>query len=296
MLMNEVCKKCCLTKKAVMYYMEQGLVSPAIQENGYRDFSQEDVMRLQKISVLRNLGLSVAEIQKFLSHQEENVLNEIVQKKALEVTVLQEKQQLIEELDKTGDWQEIQKKLLGLQKKQSIMERLRTTFPGYYGNYICVHFAPYLNEPVLTKKQQEAFDTILSFLDNVSFQIPKDLQQEYQEFATTVDNNAMKKISDSFRSAVYDMETYLEENKKVIEDYMKYTQTAEYKETSAFRMMQSLRQFQNECGYQDIFIPAMCQLSNSYREYYEALQKANEVFLRRYPDGQNRLLNDKKDK
>ena len=100
-----------------MYYMEQGLVSPAIQENGYRDFSQEDVMRLQKISVLRNLGLSVAEIQKFLSHQEENVLNEIVQKKALEVTVLQEKQQLIEELDKTGDWQEIQKKLLGLQKK-----------------------------------------------------------------------------------------------------------------------------------------------------------------------------------
>ena len=77
---------------------------------------------------------------------------------------------------------------------------------------------------------------------------------------------------------------------------MKYTQTAEYKETSAFRMMQSLRQFQNESGYQDIFIPAMCQLSNSYREYYEALQKANEVFLRRYPDGQNRLLNDKKDK
>ena len=149
---------------------------------------------------------------------------------------------------------------------------------------------------MLTKKQQEAFDTILSFLDNVSFQIPKDLQEEYQEFTITVNNNAMKKISDSFRSAVYDMETYLEENKKVIEDYMKYTQTAEYKETSAFRMMQSLRQFQNECGYQDIFIPAMCQLSNSYREYYEALQKANEVFLRRYPDGQNRLLNDKKDK
>ena len=149
---------------------------------------------------------------------------------------------------------------------------------------------------MLTKKQQEAFDTILSFLDNVSFQIPKDLQEEYQEFTITVDNNAMKKISDSFRSAVYDMETYLEENKKVIEDYMKYTQTAEYKETSAFRMMQSLRQFQNESGYQDIFIPAMCQLSNSYREYYEALQKANEVFLRRYPDGQNRLLNDKKDK
>lgn len=173
MLMNEVCKKCCLTKKAVMYYMEQGLVSPAIQENGYRDFSQEDVMRLQKISVLRNLGLSVAEIQKFLSHQEENVLNEIVQKKALEVTVLQEKQQLIEELDKTGDWQEIQKKLLGLQKKQSILERLRTTFPGYYGNYICVHFAPYLNEPVLTKNSKRHLIPFFLFWTMLAFRSQK---------------------------------------------------------------------------------------------------------------------------
>ena len=36
MLINEVCKKCSLTKKAIEYYIEQGLVIPAIQENGYR--------------------------------------------------------------------------------------------------------------------------------------------------------------------------------------------------------------------------------------------------------------------
>ena len=43
MLVNEVCKKCSLTKKAIEYYVEQGLVSPQIQENGYRVFSEEDV-------------------------------------------------------------------------------------------------------------------------------------------------------------------------------------------------------------------------------------------------------------
>ncbi len=43
MLINEVCKKCRLTKKAVEYYIEQGLISPDIMENGYRDFSQDDV-------------------------------------------------------------------------------------------------------------------------------------------------------------------------------------------------------------------------------------------------------------
>ena len=35
MLINEVCKECNLTKKAVEYYTEQGLIQPRIKENGY---------------------------------------------------------------------------------------------------------------------------------------------------------------------------------------------------------------------------------------------------------------------
>lgn len=48
MLINAVCKECSVTKKAVEYYIEQGLVSPTVQENGYRDFSEEDIRRLKK--------------------------------------------------------------------------------------------------------------------------------------------------------------------------------------------------------------------------------------------------------
>ena len=66
-LINEVCKTCALTKKAVEYYIEQGLISPCILENGYRDFSKDDVERLKKISVLRQLGLSVADIRRTLN-------------------------------------------------------------------------------------------------------------------------------------------------------------------------------------------------------------------------------------
>ncbi len=74
MLVNEVCKKCSLTKKAIEYYVEQGLVSPQIQENGYRVFSEEDVEKLKKVSILRNLGLPVSDIQMVLSHQATNIL------------------------------------------------------------------------------------------------------------------------------------------------------------------------------------------------------------------------------
>ena len=46
MLINEVCKRCGLTKKAIEYYEEQGLTHPQIMENDYRAFSEDDVTQL----------------------------------------------------------------------------------------------------------------------------------------------------------------------------------------------------------------------------------------------------------
>lgn len=105
MLINEICKKCSLTKKAVEYYIGQGLVVPTMQENGYRSFAKEDAERLKKISVLRGLDLSTAEIRVVLSDQAVNTLNDIVGKKKLEISARQEKQKLIQELADTHDWE-----------------------------------------------------------------------------------------------------------------------------------------------------------------------------------------------
>ena len=104
MLINEVCKKCSLTKKAVEYYRQQGLIVPAVQENGYRDFSERDVMALRKISVLRGLGLSVGEIRSILSETGagKETLAGVSFRKAMEATVLQEKQKLRSEERRVG--------------------------------------------------------------------------------------------------------------------------------------------------------------------------------------------------
>ena len=67
MLINEVCKRCGLTKKAIEYYEEQGLTRPQIMENGYRVFSEDDVIQLNKIAVLRGLGISVSDIKTVLA-------------------------------------------------------------------------------------------------------------------------------------------------------------------------------------------------------------------------------------
>lgn len=282
MLVNEVCKECNLTKKAVEYYIEQGLVAPSVRENGYRDFSDADVTRLKKISVLRGLGLSVADIEGVLAKQGVS-LNNISGQKLREITVLQEKQKLLQELAKTQDWDSVQEKLLQIQRRQSVLERMRNAFPGYYGNFICQHFAPYLGEPVRTEEQQEAFDTIIAFLGGIQFQIPDDLRAYYDEVTMSVDDAVAENASASVRSAVCDFENYMDENRDVIEICMAYKQSEEYKTSQAYRLEETLKQFNSTSGYSDIFIPAMCRLSESYRAHYEMLQRANEKLLQRYP-------------
>lgn len=83
MLINETSKITNLTKKAIEYYVEQGLVSPVVLDNGYRDFRQEDLEALKKISVLRRLGLSVEEIKAVLRNEAEGGLERIAVQREL---------------------------------------------------------------------------------------------------------------------------------------------------------------------------------------------------------------------
>ena len=77
MLIKDVSKITSLTKKAIEYYTEQGLISPVILENGYRDFSKKDVERLKEISVLRKLGISVEEIKEVLNDETGGMLHKL---------------------------------------------------------------------------------------------------------------------------------------------------------------------------------------------------------------------------
>ena len=80
MLINEVCKRCKLTKKAVEYYEEQGLICPKVMENGYRAFSEDDVVYLSKIAILRELGLSVSDIKSVLTEDCYSIMQTIFYK------------------------------------------------------------------------------------------------------------------------------------------------------------------------------------------------------------------------
>lgn len=284
MLINEVCRECSLTKKAIEYYIEQGLVVPAIQENGYRNFSDGDIVVLKKVSVLRTLGLSVADIHDVLSNKDAAALNEVYHRKAVQMFLQEEKQGLIQELASKHNWEQIQGSLHRLQKKQMVLERLTDAFPGYYGKFLCLHFAPYLNCPVLTDTQQEAFDAVITFLDSADFDIPDGLKGYLDKITLNLGSGFMEAASSSINEAVSETEKYIAGRQEEIESYLAYKRSKEYQTTPAGRLEKELRRFNSMSGYNDIFIPAMCQLSESYRKYHEGLSAANEMLSQKYTE------------
>ena len=62
MTIKEVEKLCNMERATLRLYEQQGLISPRRRENGYREYSQEDVQQLLRIKLLRALGVSLEEI------------------------------------------------------------------------------------------------------------------------------------------------------------------------------------------------------------------------------------------
>ncbi|MGN8888529.1 MerR family transcriptional regulator [Blautia sp. HCP28S3_G10] len=52
-----------ITKKNIRFYEEQGLLKVERAENGYREYHQEDVARLQKIKLFRKMDISIEEMR-----------------------------------------------------------------------------------------------------------------------------------------------------------------------------------------------------------------------------------------
>lgn len=63
MKIKEVEEKLGIPRATVRFYEKQSLITPERKENEYREYSEEDVIRLQKILILRKLGFSVSEIE-----------------------------------------------------------------------------------------------------------------------------------------------------------------------------------------------------------------------------------------
>ena len=285
MLIKAASKVTDLTKKAIEYYTEQELISPAILENGYRDFNEKDVERLKKISVLRKLGISVEEIKKVLDDDTGDMLQKLSVQSELNVQREQAKKAILDELSCGKSYSEIEEELMVIEQGASVTEKLLNVFPGYYGRFICLHFARFLNELIVTDKQRAAYQEVVTFLDEVPpLNFPQDLQEYFIENTKHISTENITQMIESAKHSIENPEEFLFQNKEMLDQYLAFKLSDEFRNSPIFRIQSLLKEFNSTSGYYDIFIPAMKRLSTSYAEYYKQLEIANNKLLQQYPD------------
>ena len=236
---------------------------PAVSENGYRDFSAEDVGRLERIALLRRLDLPVARIREVLDGDGTAALCAAAAERRREIAAEGERLALLQVLSQGGDWASIAAQADALERKQTIQRRLLRAFPGGYGQYLCLHFGRFLDEPVVGPEQQAAFAAVVDFLDRADFSLPPDLQALLDEAAGCWDAAFEQRAFANLNEMVADADAYLERHAESIAAYLQLRQSEAFRASPAWHLQEALARLQRETGYDTVFLPALERLSPS---------------------------------
>ena len=269
MLLNEIIKEVGMTKRAVKYYEEKGLLIVNKDNNGYRNYSKQDVDTLKKISVYRKLGIGIKDIQKLLKTDDKSILLHIYQEKLQEHVLQDSELKALKQFIDDGNADKANE-LLDYQTVENAIESL---LPGKeWANYFKSHFKPFLNIRLTTPEQKQALQNILEYCDKTTLKIP---------FMTEIGMKIANTISQESRTADEMIAYYRDMNEneysklkeKVYAGVKMKTGMMKYHPSFiAQRKMQ--KELQNK-GYNDIFLPNLMILSPKYAEYKKSLDALN---------------------
>ncbi|MGL4737230.1 MAG: MerR family transcriptional regulator [Cellulosilyticaceae bacterium] len=298
MQINEVIKQVDLSRRAVKYYEEAGLLEVDKGENGYRNYSEEDVRILKEIAIYRKLGISIKDIKILLGGQNKQLLETIYHEKRSQ---LEEANHEVEALKQFIEKHDVEKFYEGLDYK-TIGRAIQEMIPGVYGYFFMNHFMPYLQIQIETPEQQEAYEHIIAFWDGVNIKIPlvmrlssylmsKLPKPSLEQMATRMEAQLRKYLNAT--------EEEYEALKRQTKQGVRMQNSLFYKYHPAFIAKRKFMKSLQDCGYNDIFIPNMIVLSPHYKAYHEALTQMNHRIckdLGLYYDSQYNLIMKKADK
>lgn len=108
MHIQEVMKTTGITRKALQYYEDKGLIHVEKDASNYRDYDEECLHRLWEIKVLRRLDFSISEIERIMKKEQRDMIfnehfNDIDKRMAQCIIQKTYIQQLYDELEITQD-------------------------------------------------------------------------------------------------------------------------------------------------------------------------------------------------
>lgn len=276
MKINEVIQQVDLTKRAIKYYEEQGLLSINKDENGYRNYTEEDINILKEISVYRKLGISIKDIKTLLEKKDDQLLNNIYKEKINKLEEYKNEAELLKKFIDNNDVDDIYENL----NYETIGKAIQDMIPGFYGYYFMNHFMPYLQIKIETKEQENAYKRIIEFLDNAEIKIPLLMKISSYIMYRLLPKQDMSKMVEQMevktKEYINISEEEYEKLKEKTRKNVKMKNSIIFKYHPAFISQRKFMRRLKDSGYNDIFIPNMILLSPKYKEYHEALSSINE--------------------
>lgn len=276
MKISDVIKEVNLSKRAIKYYEEEGLLEVVRNRNGYRDYSKENIETLKEISIYRKLGLSIQEIKELKKNKDDAILVDILEKMESELTEKSKEVDALRKYIQTKNADELDQQL----DYQTIADAIQDAIPGFIGFYFINHFLPYLQIQIETKEQQEAFDAIIKYWDNTEIKLPLNYKISgymlYKFIPKPTMKDMVKKMDQTILEYTQITPEKYEKLKKQVLNGVKLKNSFLYKYSLAGITQRRLMKELQDKGYNDIFIPNMIKLSPKYKEYYDALQAVNK--------------------
>lgn len=274
MLLNKIAKEVGMTKRAIKYYEEKGLLSIKKDDNGYRNYTQEDVETLKKISIYRKLGISIDDIKKLLETDDKKLLLSIYNQKLQEKQLQESELEALKEFIDDGDHDKANELL----DYETIENAIESMLPEEeWSNYLMGHFKPFLNIRIKTPEQKQALKNILEYCENTTLKTPF-MMKLGMKLAGDIAKET--KTADEMISYYRDMSN--EEYERLKADVLKGAKLKsgilKY-HPSYIAQRKMMKEYQDK-GYNNIFIPNLMVLSPKYGEYKRALDSVNDRICR----------------
>jgi len=286
MKINDACKEASLTKKAISYYENQGLIKPKKNNNGYRDYTLAEVRLLKEIFLYRKLDISIKDIKNIIESPNKNsILSNILNDKKQQQLKIERQEKYLEVLCKSDFSTDIISDISSSISEEEnlsgeyIKNELKRVFPGGLGAFFSFHFSAYLNESIDTPEKLNSWRNIVQFLDDMQdIKIPKEVSSLY-DYISEADIKASENLTkENFSDLLNADEETMEKYKKEILDYVERKDDNKLldKMEPFNKYKKAMAEFFKTSGYYDIFIPNLKILSKSYKEYQEKLTALNE--------------------
>ena len=237
MNIKDAAEKTGLTKRAIKYYEGEGLIMPLKNiQNNYREYTCQDVIKLNLIGALRVVGIPIAQIKtvidgnksipevmaKALSRIDKDIEN--LEKSRLIILNIIEKN--LTDYDTAGEHIKLLRETLELsigEKKEYISNALRRIFPGTYGESFIINSEPFLNIVIDNEEKRRVWLKLVEVLDEINENEEFFLENSYlKKFENEVisEEDKRKRLSAIEKIINYD-ELYIKEYiKKIIENYL----------------------------------------------------------------------------